>query len=68
MASEVDVDVAANMDVDMAIDVAADMDVDVADDIDVDNPCFLGPVSSGPNIFGLLIISIQPIFRIQSIF
>jgi hypothetical protein len=44
------------------VDVAANMDVDVTDDIDADNPCFLGPVSSCPNIFGLLIISIQSIF------
>jgi hypothetical protein len=63
MAIDVDIDVAADMNVDMA----ADMDVDVADDMDADNPCFHGPVSSGPNIFGLIIISIQPIFRIQLI-
>jgi hypothetical protein len=55
MVVDVDVDVAANMDVDMAIDMAADMDVDVADDMDTDMPCFCGLVSSGPNIFGLLI-------------
>jgi hypothetical protein len=52
MAADVDIDVAANMDVDTAVD----MDVDVADDVVVDRPCFHGPVSSGPNIFGLLII------------
>jgi hypothetical protein len=57
-------DVAADMDIHMA----AGTDVDVADDMDADSPCFHGPVSSGPNIFGLLIISIQPIFRIQSVF
>jgi hypothetical protein len=51
MAVDVDLDVAANMGVDMA----ADMDVDVADDMDTDMPCFCGPVSSGPNIFSLLI-------------
>jgi hypothetical protein len=38
-----------DMDVDMTIDMAVDMDVD-------DNPYFYGLVSSGPNIFGLLII------------
>jgi hypothetical protein len=58
MATDVDVDMAADMDVDMPVDMVAD----VADDTDADSPCFLGPVSSGPNIFGLLIISIQPIF------
>jgi hypothetical protein len=52
MAADVDIDVAANMDVDTAVD----MDVDVADDVVVDRPSFHGPVSSGPNIFGLLII------------
>jgi hypothetical protein len=47
---------AADMDVDMAIDMAVDMDVDVADDVDADSPYFHGPVSTGPNIFGLQII------------
>jgi hypothetical protein len=68
MAIDVDVNVAADMDVDMAIDMAADINIDVADDMDANSPCFHGPVSSGPNIFNLLIISIQPICRIQSIF
>jgi hypothetical protein len=58
MATDIDVDMTADTDVDMPIDMVAD----VADDTDADNPCFLGPVSGGPNIFGLLIISIQPIF------
>jgi hypothetical protein len=44
------------MDVDVAIGMVIDMDVDVIDDVDVDRPCFHGPVSSGPNIFGLQII------------
>jgi hypothetical protein len=52
MSTDVDIDVATDMNVDMAVD----MDVDMADDMDADNPCFYGPVSSGPNIFGLLII------------
>jgi hypothetical protein len=52
MSTDVDVDVATDMNVDMAVD----MDVDMADDVDADNPCFYGLVSSGPNIFGLLII------------
>jgi hypothetical protein len=56
MTADVDIDVAADMDVDMAIDMAADMDVDVVDDMDADMPRFYGPVSSGPNIFGILII------------
>jgi hypothetical protein len=68
MATDMDVNVAADMDVDMAIDMAADINIDVADDMDANNPCFHGPVSSGPNIFNLLIISIQSICRIQSIF
>jgi hypothetical protein len=63
MTVDVDIDVVADMDVDMA----ADMDVDVEDVMDADSPCFHGAVSSGPNIFGLIIISIQPIFRIQFI-
>jgi hypothetical protein len=41
---------------DVAADMDVDMDVDMADDVDVDSPCFHGPVSSGSNIFGLLII------------
>jgi hypothetical protein len=49
---------AADVDVDVAADVAADKGVDMTDDVDADNPCFHGPVSSGQNIFGLLIISI----------
>jgi hypothetical protein len=53
-----------DMATDVDVDVTADMDVDMADDMHADNPCFHGPVSSGPNIFGILIISIQPIFRI----
>jgi hypothetical protein len=56
MTADVDVDVAADMNIDMAIDMAVDMDVDMADDVDAENPYFHGPVSSGPNIFGLLII------------
>jgi hypothetical protein len=55
MAIDVDVDVATDMDVDMAIDMDVDMYADVADDMDANSPCFYGPVSSGPNIFGLLI-------------
>jgi hypothetical protein len=61
-------DMATDMAADVDVDVAADMDVDMADDMHADNPCFHGPVSSGPNIFGIPIISIQSIFRIQSIF
>jgi hypothetical protein len=68
MAVDVDVDVATDMDVELAIYMATDMDADVADDMEADSPCFHWSVSSGPNIFGLLIISIQPIFIIQSIF
>jgi hypothetical protein len=52
MAADVDIDVVVDMDVSMAIDLAVDMDVDV----DTESPCFHGPVSSAPNIFGLLII------------
>jgi hypothetical protein len=39
----------------MAIDMDVDTDDDVADDVDTDITCFRGLVSSGPNIFGLLI-------------
>jgi hypothetical protein len=49
---------AADVDVDVATDVAADKGVDMTDDVDADSPCFHGLVSSGQNIFGLLIISI----------
>jgi hypothetical protein len=49
-------DVAADVDVDVAADMAIDMDVDMTDDMDTDSPCFHGPVSSDPNIFGLQII------------
>jgi hypothetical protein len=56
MVANVDVDVAADMDVDISIGIAVDMDIDMAHDVDVDSPCFHGPVSSGPNIYGLLII------------
>jgi hypothetical protein len=52
MTADVDVDVAVDMDVSMAIDLAIDMDVDM----DAESPCFHRPVSSAPNIFGLLII------------
>jgi hypothetical protein len=68
MAVVMGVDIAADMDVDMTINMTTEMDVDMVDDMDADNPCFHGPISSGPNSFGLLIISIQPIFRFQSIF
>jgi hypothetical protein len=54
MAADVDVEMAANM----GINMATNKDVDVADDMDTNNPCFHGPVSSGPYIFGLIIISI----------
>jgi hypothetical protein len=54
-ATDVDVAVAIDMDVDMAIDMDVHMYVNVADDVDANSPCFYGPVSSGPNIFGLLI-------------
>jgi hypothetical protein len=53
-------DVATNMDIDMI--------VDMTDDVDAESPCFHEPVSSDPNIFSLLIILIQPIYKIQSIF
>jgi hypothetical protein len=56
MVANVDVNVAADMDVDMAIGMVVDMDVDMADDVDTNSPCFHGLVSSGPNIFGPLII------------
>ena len=56
MAANVDVDVAADMDVDMAIDMDVDINIDMADDVDANSPYFHGPVSSDPNIFGLLII------------
>jgi hypothetical protein len=51
-------DRAADVDVDMVVN----MYVYVADDFNTNSPCFNGPVSNGPNILGLLIISIQPIF------
>jgi hypothetical protein len=51
-----DIDVAADMDVDMAIDMDVDINIDMADDVDANSPYFHGPVSSDPNIFGLLII------------
>jgi hypothetical protein len=56
MTADVDVDVATDMYVNMAIDMVVDMDIDVANDVDADSPCFHWPVSSGLNIFGLLII------------
>jgi hypothetical protein len=56
MAADLHVDMVAHMDVDMVVAMAIDMDVDMADDVDTDNPCFHGPIASGPNIFGLLII------------
>jgi hypothetical protein len=68
MAADVDVDVAADMDVHMAIDKAFDTDVDVADDVDADSPCFHGPVSSDPNIFGLLLFEFSPFSEFNSFF
>jgi hypothetical protein len=50
MATNMAADVATDMDVDMATGMTVDMNVDVLDDVDADNPCFHGPVSSGPNI------------------
>jgi hypothetical protein len=48
-------DMTANMATDMDVNMVVDLDVDVADNVDADSPCFHGPVSSGPNIFVLLI-------------
>jgi hypothetical protein len=45
----------ADMDIDMAIDMTIDINVDVADDVDADSPWLYVSVSSGSNIFGILI-------------
>jgi hypothetical protein len=44
------------------------MNIDVIDDMYAYNPCLHKVVSNDLNIFNLLIISIQPIFNIQSTF
>jgi hypothetical protein len=58
---------------DVDVDMAANMDIDVVADMDDDNPCIYGPISNLAQIFyliifGLLIILIQPIFRIWQLF
>jgi hypothetical protein len=52
MAADVNVNITTDIDIDMVID----MNTDMANDVNADSPCFHGPVSSDPNIFGLLII------------
>jgi hypothetical protein len=58
-----------NVAIDMNVDIASDINVDVTGDMDYDGPCIFGPISNVAQIFyltilGLLIISIQPIFKI----
>jgi hypothetical protein len=52
MTADVNVNITTDIDIDMVID----MNTDMANDVNADSPCFHGPVSSDPNIFGLLII------------
>jgi hypothetical protein len=46
----------ADVNVNITTDMVIDMNTDMANDVNADSPCFHGPVSSDPNIFGLLII------------